>query len=379
VALDAPHDCYRFARAALARYVLPLVLMPVRPQNIAWQGFPWLIIAAIALQQPVHAGIMRKGRDLGGAADAKFSVTFGSARNMEVLVEETTRRFYDVTDQQFKQDDAERFDLNDFNIDEDQATIGLFAEKVWTWWSFQFDLSVANPEIDTVARRNYYITVGEDLHFEDVRTDQMKIPEGTPFTVDLIAIVSELRFLFHPFTLQFSESFRFTPWIDLGLYIVGGYYELDAGPSTGVVQYQFPPEDFIVGGEATGFLGALIPDAGVGGEFRFGVPEGRNLVVQGHYVITQYDGSTRFFTSADHREKDLDLDHSNMRIRAFIEFPRGPGKKWFIGIQHQAVETEAEITVQDRPVEELIERRERFDKHFEYRVEYTTGIVGLTF
>lgn len=322
---------------------------------------------------------MRKGRDLGGAADARFSFTFGTAGDMKILVEETTRRFYDVTDQQFKQDDAERFDLNDFSVDEDYPTAGLFAEKVWTWWSFQFDLAAMNPEIDTVARRNYYITVGEDVRFGDVRTDRMQIPEGTRFTVDLVAVVSELRLLFHPFTIRLGESFRFTPWIDLGLYLVGGYYELDAGPSTGVVQYQFPPEDFVVGGRSEGFLGALIPDGGLGGEIRFGMPEGRNVVVQGHYVITQYDGTTSFFTTADHREKDLDLDHSNMRIRIFVDFPRGPGKKWFIGIQHQVVETAAEITVQDRSVEELIARRERFDKHFEFRVEYTTGVVGFSF
>jgi hypothetical protein len=66
--------------------------------------------------------------------------------------------------------------------------------------SFQADATLMNPETETVASRNYYIGIGKEVRYDGVGYNQMKIPEGDPFSVDLIASVTEVRGLYHPFS-----------------------------------------------------------------------------------------------------------------------------------------------------------------------------------
>jgi len=185
----------------------------------------------------VSAGSFVSGRAVDESRDVELRGIVGTVSEMSGFVQETTRAFYDASDQQFKQDLAERFDLNDFNVDGGYATVGIGWERIWKYFTLQIDLLFMNPETDAVARRNYYIDV-DKVSFNGRSFENLQIPEGTPFSVDIFATLTEINALYTPFTFKASDSLQFTPWIGLGLFLFLGQYDIDAGPAKGVIQHQ---------------------------------------------------------------------------------------------------------------------------------------------
>jgi hypothetical protein len=236
-----------------------------------------------------------------------------------------------------------------------------------------------SPDTETVAKRNYYIGVDEEILYRGRLFDNLLIPEGAPFSMEMTGGKLELRGLITPFTIRPADGLSITPWIDLGLFGFVGYYEIEAGEPRGTTRYLFPPEDFVIGGSSEGVAGLGLPEAGLGGEVRLGDDRGANLVVQGHYAVCQYDGSTKYLASSRHREKDADIDHSNVRVRVSVEIPLKNGRAVTLGGEYQSVESEAEITSTGQTLEEIIARRERFDKRVDFRMESLVGMLGLTF
>ncbi len=327
----------------------------------------------------LHAGgLFVGGRDYDEKRDAQLRITAGMITEIEAMIQETTRKYYDATDQQFKQDLAESFDLDDFNFDDGYPTVGLSYENAARWLTFQFDAHVSQADTEAVAQRNYYIGVG-GVEYGGREYDHMMIPEGRSFNMDLTALYMELRGLFTPFTFKPDEGVRFTPWVDLGLVVFAGNYDIDAGTAEGVTQYQNPPEDFVVGGQADGTVGLGLPELGIGAQLRIGDPGMANLVLQGHYAVLQYDGGTSYFTSSQHREKDVDIDHFNAKVSCGLEIPMRSGRCVTLALQYQLIESEAAITSKEGTTEEVIARRERFDKDVEFRMGTATAMLGLTF
>ena len=116
-----------------------------------------------------------------------------------------------------------------------------------------------------------------------------------------------------------------------------------------------------------------------GGEIRIGDEGGANLVLSGHYVVCEYDGSSKYLTSSNHREKDIEIDHVNYRLRCTCEIPMESGRCFTLGVQYQVIDTEAMIESTALTPEEIIASRERFDKEVEFELEAVTGMIGLTF
>jgi len=300
-------------------------------------SFIVIVCALLVLCGSRGYGEVVAGRDIYDKGDLSIKFSLGSVSDMEGAVQETTRKYYDATDQQFKQDTAENYSLNDFGMEDGYATLGFQLENIGKYFTFQLEGSFMNPEVDAVARRNYYIGVGENIDYGGGSYENLKIEEGTSFSMDLIGGSMEIRGLLTPFTLRFSDAVRFTPWLDFGLYTFLGYYEIDAGLPHGVTQYLEPPEDFVVGGTSEGFVGVGTPELGVGGEIRFGGDESANLVIQGYYTGMQLEGDTSFFTSSQHREKDIELDHSNIKTKVALELPMGGDNRFTFGFQYQLV------------------------------------------
>ncbi len=323
-------------------------------------------------------GEIVSGREVPENRDAELRGIIGNVAEMSGYVQETTRAFYDASDQEFKQDLAERFDLNDFNVDGGYQAIGLGWERIWKYFTFQIDVLFMNPETEVVARRNYYIDVDE-ISFNGRKFENMQVPEGTPFSVDIFGTLTEMNLLWTPITIKSSDSAQFTPWLGLGLFLFLGQYDIDAGPSTGVIQYQFPPEDFVVGGSAEGTLGAGMPELGIGGELLLGKKDATRLSVQGHVGILQYDGGTSYFTTSEHREKNADIDHVHSWVQVAVEIPLDKDRALTIGGKYDLISSDAEITSEPGTVEEIIARRERFDKQIEFDMETASAFVGITF
>jgi len=336
------------------------------------------LAAVMILWLPAASAELVAGRVLPPERDARAWVAGGSIVSIEGTVRETSRLYYEVTGQQENQLLREDYDLGDFGMDSGYPTFGMATETAWKYFTLQCDFLLLDLDTESTAVRNYYIGVGS-VEFGGQDYEYMKIAEGQPFSAEFTGAKLDLCGLITPFTFRAADNFCATPWLSVGMFLAAGSYELDAGPATGLVQYQNPSETFVVGGRADGFVGAGLPEIGLGGELRFGSEGAPNLVVQANYAVCRYNGGTGWLTTASHREKDVDLDHTNIKAICAVEIPMRNGRTVSIGVQLQAIDTEAKITSQGGTTEEIIAQRERFDKDVDFRMVIVTGAIGLRF
>jgi len=341
----------------------------------------WLGGAVIVLLPAcsVFAGMFSAGRELQPVTDSGFRVTAGIINEAQGMVEETTRRLYEVQGRYEEASAGETYTQDDFEMEGPYPAVGLSLENKWKYVTFGFDMLWFTADMSTVARRNYYIGVGDEVQYGGASYENMKIPEGTPFSMDILGGMAELRGLITPVTFSPDPNFRFTPWIDVGLMLFAGQYDIDAGEPTGTTQYLNPPEDFVIGGKSSGTLGLVLPQYGLGGECRIFLEKGIDLVFQGNYVICNYKGGSSFLTTSSEREKNLDIDHSNTRVKIFLEFPLRSGRFITVGAQYQLIDTEGSITTTDVTTEEILANRDRFDKHAKFKLSSVLAMIGWTF
>lgn len=326
---------------------------------------------------PVMAGVSG-GRLLLDKRDVQFWITAGYVSGLEGDVKETTRTYYDVAGRSEDQEDRESYSFDDFGLDGGYPAIGLVYENAGKYFTFHFGAMYFQPDVSSIAIRNYYIGV-DSVRFEGEEYEYMHIPEGQAFTVDMSTVILEIRGMFTPLTLSAGDSFHFTPYLVFGIFGLASEYDIDAGPAEGIKEYLDPPEDFVINGQAEGSLIGGMPEFGLGAEVRFGSDKGNSLVLRAEYAGFQYEGDTGTFTTQDHREKDLDLDHANIKLSCQFEMPFESGKCFTIGVEYVDIETEASITSQEATDEEVLERHERFDKDVDFAVQLVTGHIGWTF
>ncbi len=341
-------------RICPAALVAGLAVLPLARAGVEWGGsFP-----------PDHAQHIRL---MGGAV-----VGF------EGMVSETTRKLYDVTGHVWKQEDAETYGTSDFNLDGTYGLLGLSCDAMWSFIGFQLETAFFRPSTRATARRDYYLSVGSDIEYQGQTYDHLMIPAGTTFEADLTGNMTELTLRLVPLGFKGGESLHVNPSLELGFLFFGGKYEIDAGETRGVKTYQNPPEDFAIGGQASGYAGLLAPQWGPGLEIRIGGPDALHVDLQAHYLFLDYSGSTSFFTSADHREKNLDFSHRNLRLRGQIEIPL-KRVALNLGVQVQWIETEGTVSSQATDPDEILEKQERFDKEFTFELETILATLGVTF
>lgn len=339
----------------------------------AWVG-AWAVVTGAC----DAGGWFRAGREIPPERDAGVRIGAGSVLRLECLVQETHRPFYDLTNPEANLV-AERYDLGDFDLDAGLGLIELTLEKHGRHFGVQWNVAFTAPGTETVARRDYYIGISRPIVYEGQRYEYMMIPEGTPFSLDVLGLLTDVRLMWTPFTLAPTDGIRFVPWLDVGLLAFAGDYDLDAGAPSGVIQYQNPPEDFVVGGRASGLVAAGLPEAGAGAELRFGRPGGANLVLQVRGAALEYSGSSSYLTTSRHREKVLTVDHVHVWGRCAMEIPLRNGRFFTAGIACRLVESQVDIRASGRSEEEILRRRERFNKEADFALLSVTFNLGLQF
>ena len=341
-----------------------------------WLGC-WVVV--LALVTGAGADVFRGGRTDEAGRGLDIGLRGGVISEFNAVVQETTRQLYDVMGEEWKQDRANNFDLDDFNVSGTHPVIGLGLQRRGRFVTFLADAHYFSISSDAVARRDYYLNDVGRLVYNGTRYDNMVIPEGETFAFDIHGAALEFRFQVTPLTFQPVHGLRILPFLDAGLFGFVGSYKIDAGESRGVIQYQNPIEDFVVGGRVSGMSGMGLPEYGGGVEVRVGQPDTAQLVLHTHYVICRYSGGTSFLTSSSHREKNLDIDHRNFRIGLYGEFPLQSGRRWLLGGQFQQIRSEGLVASSSTDPDEIIARRERFDKEFSFRMTMFTAMLGLRF
>lgn len=317
-----------------------------------------------------------------GRPTAYVAGMLGQVTTLDGHVQETTRPFYDITDPGKNEQFAESYTLEELGFDGGYATFGASFEKEWRFFTLQANLSYLNPSVNSEAVRDYYIGV-EDVSYNGESYDYMHIPEGTPFDAEMQGGSFAMRGLATPVSLTVGRSVEITPSIGLGLNTFFSYFEIDAGPAQGVVLYEIPPREYVVGGRGKGWTGMILPELGAGLDVRFGggtkeqrAPE---LLLQAYFALLDFSGSTEDFGISSRNAKDLDLEYDHFEARALVGIPMSRDLELLLGIGVQHMKADAEVMAEDRPAEEVEALREKFNKFIQLEMTTVTFLAGLRF
>lgn len=310
-------------------------------------------------------------------SNVKIGVLAGAAFHFKGMVEETERKFYTMEGDPISSQGQETYSQDDFETDDLFGLAGLTFSAAGSWVRFRLDSVFMNPSLEATARRNYYLTLHDSISYRGRDYDHFMIPEGERFDAEFTGNMTEMALMLAPLSLS-DEAFEVTPLLELGVLALAGRYEIDAGESRGITTYQYPPEQFVVGGSVKDWAGIGVPQWGGGVQLRLGRTDGVHLDLQAHYLFCLYNGSTSLFTTAKHRKKDLDLDHRNLQLRAALEIPT-EARTWTVGIQAQFIETDGTLESSETDPRKIAAAPERFDKVFAFELSTVLATVGFAF
>ncbi|HOW96402.1 MAG TPA: hypothetical protein P5567_10360 [Kiritimatiellia bacterium] len=348
----------------MSRILTTAVLLFLWKSASSWAGPLWGRSSAPAQPSAYAAGML------------------GQVTTLDGYVQETTRPFYDITDPGKNDQFAESYTLEELGFDGGYATFGFSFEKQWRFFTLQANLSYLSPAVRGEAVRDYYIGV-EDVSYNGETYDYMHIPEGAPFEAEMQGGSFAMRGLATPVSITAGRAVEITPSLGLGLNTFFSYFEIDAGPAQGVVLYEIPPREYVVGGRGKGWTGMVLPELGAGLDVRFGggtaeqrAPE---LLLQAYFALLDFSGSTEDFGISSRNAKDVDLEYDHFEARALVGIPMSKDLELLLGVGVQHMKADAEVMAEDRPAEEVEELREKFNKFIQLEMTTVTFLAGLRF
>ena len=314
---------------------------------------------------------------LEGRTTLSLSLTAGGLYGLDGEVQETTRPI-EVIGGPTSGAPPENYSWDELGFDDRTAALGLRVEKMWRFVTLQFHGYMARPTVKGVADRDFYIGVEEVVHNGRVY-EYMQIPEGRAYDGEIDVFSLDTRLLITPITIGMPDTAQFTPWIHLGLFTFYGDYEIRAGASEGVIQYENPPRDYVVGGTGKGTAAIVVPEIGLGGELRIPMSDSVYLNLQGHVGLLRYSGSTGDFGISSRNEKSMDVDYTTYAARATLEIELNDRVDLLIGGELVHRRGTAEVRATDKPEEDVLALREKFDKDVRFEMTLVSLFVGVQF
>lgn len=338
-----------------------------------------LLLAAVA---SAHGEAIEPGRVFDADRANRLFLTLGQVSSIEGSVDETTRRLFTVTGQDTKQDNAESYSFEELGLDGSDMTFGISYEHMWKFVTLRVDGAYVRAEAGGQAPRDLYIGV-DGVNYRGQSLDYMVIPRGTTYQAEIESMVLGLRGQVTPFTINSGGALQIVPWLHFGLFSWAGSFDVDAGETSGVIQYENPPRNYAVGGDGSGTTAVFAPEIGFGGELKLrlaGPPEaGLNLLLQGNYAIFEYDGTTDDLAISSRNNKDVTIDYTTYELRALLEIPFTEGMDLMLGLEYKNVSAEGDVQAQDISLEETLARREKFDKAIAFEMDMVNFLFGVRF
>ncbi len=337
-----------------------------------------IVVIAVACLMAMQARAqMQSGRLLEDRNTFSIGLTFGSVFGLDGEVQETTRPI-EVIGGPTSGAPPEDYSWKELGFDEDATSFGLHVEKMWRFVTLQAQGSYAEISANGIADRDYFIGV-EKVSFGGQSYEYMVIPRGPSYKGDIESWIVDLRVLITPVSFGTPETPQFTPWLHIGLFSFIGDYTIDAGRARGVTQYENPPRDYVIGGKGTGSSGFVVPSIGGGGELYLPVSDALALSLQAHIAFLKYGGSSGDFGVSSRNEKAVDVDYLNYGLRLLVEIALSDAVDLIAGVEYQHWEGDAEVKAKDRSEEDILARREKFDKDVSFEMSSLMGIVGVRF
>lgn len=331
--------------------------------------------AAALLLLPAAASAAVAGRAIEGDFKSRLTFNLGDRSPIEGGVQETERPLNDIREE-ITPEEAESFTFDELGLEESETTYGLTFEHQWKWVTLFVNGTYMEASANGRAPRDLFIGV-KDARFGGVEYNYQRIPKDTAYASDIDLFTANFRTAITPVTLNPGGSVEFVPWIVIGLYTLAGQFDIDAGPALGVQQYEDPPRLYVVGGTSEGEAAAFAPEIGAGGELLFRVGEQARVTLQASYVFAELSGSTSDLGVNSRNEKDIDLDYEALEARLYWEIPMNERLKLLVGGEYRRVEVDALAEAKDQTPEEILVRREKFNKNVDLAIETVTFNVGL--
>ncbi|MDX1645074.1 MAG: hypothetical protein R3244_12025 [Thermoanaerobaculia bacterium] len=337
--------------------------------NRSWCRIAVAAALGVLIALPSWAG----GRKVEKGKRMRLMVSVGEGSPIEGGVEET---FRPVNELRENPDSPESYTFAELGLDESDETLGLKLEYQWKWVTLFIDGTYLDATATMAAPDDLFIGV-EEVFFEGQKFEYQQIPQGTVYDGEIDLLALNTRFGITPWHVNAGGNTEFVPWFVVGLFTLAGQFEVDAGPAQGVILYEFPPREYVVGGRSEGEAAAVAPEIGLGGEVTWRLGERARLTWQSNYTLFEFAGSTSDFGVSSRNEKDIDLDYKAFDTELFFELPMGNRSHFVAGIEFRRVEIDALSEAQDRAVEEVLERREKFNKDIDFSIESVLVNVGL--
>ncbi len=320
---------------------------------------------------------VRGGRNLEDRRTFSVDFTLGSVFELDGEVQETTRPVAEIGGPHSGAA-PEDYSWRELGFDRNFLVWGIMLEKMWPYITLSGHFFTGNPTVSGVADRDYYIGVG-DVSFGGRTFDYMVIPEGTEYEGEIDLYSFEVRMLITPVSFGSTAGAQFTPWLQIGFMTFLADYDINAGPAAGLTQYENPPRDYVIRGRGTGLTGVVVPEFGLGGEFRYVFTDRWALALQAHAAFLRFKGSNSQLGVRSRNEKNLDVDYRNFGARATLEWSIHPQVDLIAGLEYQYWTGDAEIRAKDRPEEDILALREKFDKDAHFTFSALSSFIGLRF
>ncbi len=302
----------------------------------------------------INAGVVA-GRSVPKGRNAGVTIKMGQIAGLEASVKDRSQNTGFL-----RQD----YSLKDFGVEGGYVTYGLSADKAWKFFGVQFDLLYFGISEDINAQQSYNINI------DSGGIDYLHVEANTDIKAEFSGGVVELAGLFTPISIELSDTVSFTPWVSMGLLVLGGNYDLDNGKTTATVSYGGLSESFSVGGSASGKAGFVVPEVGFGGEVRIGAENNINFVLDVSYSILPMGDTFGQVVSEQSGATDVSLDYFNAKINGWLEFPCGDkGRAWLVGVQYESMDASSDMDLDDG----------RFKKNVDINMTILTGSIGLRF
>ena len=349
----------------------------LRPRCLPLLAAPLLLASAAG----AWADAFMAGRPVDPDRSLTLQLSAGQITDIEGSVVETTRPYFNVIGKPEKNlKNAQSYDFDELGLDKSEITYGISVETRGRYFTWRTDVSYLQAEASAVAPRDFFIGV-DDIEFQGKSYNYMKLEDGRPYTATLEAAMIGTRLQYTPFTIAPRHAVSFTPWIHVGIFALTGQFEVDQGEPERIQVYENPPHEYVVGGHGEGDAGALSPEIGAGGEFNLRIGNTRHgpveLSLQGTYAIFEYHGSAQSLSVGNRNDKVLDLNYEMIEGRAMMYWPISKGADFVVGGEYRVVSADGSSKAKDRTTEEIIAKREKFDKDIDLQLTMVNGFMGF--
>lgn len=331
------------------------------------------VVVAVLLGGLIALPSWAGGRQVEKGKRMRLVASIGQQSPIEGGVEET---FRPVNELRENPDSPESYTFSELGLDESDETLGLKLEYQWKWVTLFVDGTYLDALVTHTAPDDLFIGV-EEVFFQGQKYEYQQIPVGTVYegSIDLLALNTRLGIT--PWHVNAGGNAEFVPFFLVGLFTLAGQFEIDAGPPSELILYEFPPREYVVGGSSQGEAAAVAPEIGVGGEVMWRLGQRARLTWQTSYTIFEFAGSTSDFGVSSRNEKDIDLEYRALDSELFYELPLGGRSSLVVGLEYRHVDIDALSEAQDRAVEEVIQLQEKFNKDIDFSIETLVLNVGF--